>query len=140
LSPVYLLNSLASLLKVNSYNHTPLYVSTWGPFSRSAHVWCVQVMLYDKKLSYGVHVIRHMYHAAPQATLDTGVQDVAHQALTAFCQELQDIDNQRLNEKEKQYVKEIEDLQAWGRVQERNIQSLQALSSAQKAIIRSLRG
>jgi hypothetical protein len=60
--------------------------------------------------------------------------------LTAFCQKLQDIDNQRLNEKEKQYVKEIEDLQAWGRVQERNIQSLQALSSAQKAIIRSLRG
>jgi uncharacterized coiled-coil protein SlyX len=37
-------------------------------------------------------------------------------------------------------VQEIEDLQARGRVQEQKIQSLQALSSAQKAIIRSLRG
>jgi hypothetical protein len=140
LSVGYLPTSLASLLKVNSYNHTPLYVGTWGPFGGSAHVWCVQVMLYEKELSYGVHVIRHTYHAAPQATLDTGVQDIAHQALTAFCQELWDIDNQRLSEKEKQYVQEIEDLQAWGRVQERKIQSLHALSSAQKAIIRSLRG
>jgi hypothetical protein len=60
--------------------------------------------------------------------------------LIAFFQELRDIDNQRLNEKEKQYVQEIEDLQAWGRVQEQKIQSVQALSSAQKAIIQSLRG
>jgi hypothetical protein len=37
-------------------------------------------------------------------------------------------------------VKKIEDLQAWERVQEQKIQALQALSSAQKAIIRSLRG
>jgi hypothetical protein len=112
----YLPNSLASLLNVNGYNHVPLYVGTWGPFSRSAHVWCVQVMLYKKELSYGVRVIRHTYHAAPQATLDARVQDVDHQALIAFCQELRDIDNQRLSEKEKQYVQEIEDLQACGRV------------------------
>jgi hypothetical protein len=37
-------------------------------------------------------------------------------------------------------VQKIEDLQAWERVQEQKIQALQALSSAQKAIIRSLRG
>jgi hypothetical protein len=49
-------------------------------------------------------VIRHMYHTAPQAILNAGVQDAAHQALTAFCQELRDIDNQWLSEKDKQYV------------------------------------
>jgi hypothetical protein len=80
-----------------------------------------------------------MYYAAPQITLDVGVQDAAHQALTALCQELWDLDSQWLSEKE-EYVQKIEDLQAWERVQERKIQALQALSSAQKAIIRSLRG
>jgi hypothetical protein len=35
---------------------------------------------------------------------------------------------------EKVYVQKIDDLQAWERVQERKIQVLQALSSAQKAI------
>jgi hypothetical protein len=74
----YLPNSLASLLKANGYNHAPLYVGTWRPFGGSAPEWCVQVMLYEKELRYGVRVIQHMYHAAPQATLDAGVQDGAH--------------------------------------------------------------
>jgi hypothetical protein len=37
-------------------------------------------------------------------------------------------------------VQKIEDLQAWERVQERNIPILQDLSFTQKGIIRSLRG
>jgi hypothetical protein len=57
LSTGYLPNSPASLLKANGYNHAPLYVDTRGPFGESAPVWCVQVMLYEKELSYGVHVI-----------------------------------------------------------------------------------
>jgi hypothetical protein len=97
-------------------------------------------MFYEKELSYGVHVIRHMYHAAPQASLDAGVQDAAHQALIAFCQELWDLNNQCLSEKEKKYVQKIEDLQAWERVHEQRIQALQDLSFTQKGIIRSLRG
>jgi hypothetical protein len=32
----HLLKTLASLLKANGYNHTPLYVSTWGTFGGSA--------------------------------------------------------------------------------------------------------
>jgi hypothetical protein len=96
-------------------------------------------MLYENELSYDVHVIRHMYHAAPQATLNDGVQDAAHQALIAFCQELWDLDNQCLSEKE-EYIQKIEDLQTWERVQEQKIQALQALSFAQKGIIRSLWG
>jgi hypothetical protein len=92
--------------------------------------WCC-----TRELNYGVRVIRHTYHAAPQATLDA-----AHQALIAFCQELRDHDNQHLNEKEKGYVQKIEDLQAWERVQEWKIQALQALSFAQKGIIWSLWG
>jgi hypothetical protein len=51
LSVGYLAKTLASLLKLNDYNHAPLYVSTWGPIYGSAPVWCVQVMLYEKKLS-----------------------------------------------------------------------------------------
>jgi GTPase involved in cell partitioning and DNA repair len=94
----------------------------------------VQVTLYEKQLSYGVHIVRHTYYAAPQATLDAGVQDAAYQALTTLCQELQDLDSQQLSEMEKVYVQKIDDLQAWERVQERKIQVLQALSSAQKAI------
>lgn len=39
-----------------------------------------------------------------------------------------------------EYAQKIEDLQAWERDQEWKIEALQALSSAQKAIIRSLRG
>jgi hypothetical protein len=109
-----------------------------GPFRGSAPVWCVQVMLYEKELSYGVCVVRHTFYAAPQTTLDAGVQDAAHQALTAFCHELQDLDNQRLSEKDKAYMQKIEDLQAWERVQERKIQALQALSFTQKGIIQSL--
>jgi hypothetical protein len=83
----------SKLLKVNGYNHTPLYVDTWGLFYGSAPVWCVQVMLYEKELSYGICVVRHVYYAAPQATLDAGVQDAAHQALIAFCQEVWDLDS-----------------------------------------------
>jgi hypothetical protein len=37
-------------------------------------------------------------------------------------------------------MQKIKDLQAWERVQEQKIQALQALNSAQKATIRSLRG
>jgi hypothetical protein len=97
-------------------------------------------MLYEKELSYDVRVVWHTFYAAPQATLDGGVQDAAHQALIAFCQELWDLDIQWLSEKEKKYVQKIEDLQAWERVQERNIPILQDLSFTQKGIIRSLRG
>jgi hypothetical protein len=75
-------------------------------------------MLYEKEFSYGVHVVRHTFYAAPQTTLDAGVQDVAHQALIAFCQELQDLYNQWLSEMERKYVQKIEDLQAWERVHE----------------------
>jgi hypothetical protein len=116
LSVGHLPNSLASLLKANGYIYVPLYVSTWGLFSGSAPVWCVQVMMYEKELSYGVHVIRHTYHTTPQGTLDARVQDAAHQALQAFCQELRDLDNQRLSKMERKYVQKIEDLQAWERV------------------------
>jgi hypothetical protein len=73
LSARHLPNALASLLKENGYNHAPLCVSTWGSFCGSAPVWCVQVVLYEKQLSYDVHVVRHTYYAAPQATLDAGV-------------------------------------------------------------------
>jgi hypothetical protein len=78
-------------------------------------------MLYEKQLSYGVCVVWHTYHTAPQATLDAGVQDVVHHELIALCQELRDLDNQWLSEKEKEYVQKIEDLQAWERVQELKI-------------------
>jgi hypothetical protein len=88
LSAGHLPNSLASLLKANGYNHVPLYVGTKGPFGRSAPVWCVQVMLYGKELSYDVCVILHTFYTTPQTTLDAGVQDATHQALIAFCQEL----------------------------------------------------
>jgi hypothetical protein len=57
LSAGHLPNSLVSLLKVNGYNHVPLYVGTWGPFGGSAPVWCVQVILYEKELSYDVCVV-----------------------------------------------------------------------------------
>jgi hypothetical protein len=97
-------------------------------------------MLYEKELSYDVRVVRHTFYAAPQTTLDARVQDVAHQALIALCQELQDLDSQWLSEKEKKYVQKIEYLQAWERVQEWKIQALQYLSFAQKGIIRSLWG
>jgi hypothetical protein len=75
LSAGHLPYSLASLLKVNGYNHVPLYIGTWGPFDGRAHVWCVQVILYEKELSYSVHVVRHMFYTAPQTTLDARVQD-----------------------------------------------------------------
>jgi hypothetical protein len=135
LSDRHLPNSLVSLLKVNGYNHMALYISTWGPFGGSAPVWCVQVMLYEKELSYGVRVIRHTFYAAPQTSLDVGVQDAAYQAVLAFCQELRDLGNQQLSEMEKAYVQKIEDLQTWERVQERKIQALQDLSFTQKGII-----
>jgi hypothetical protein len=63
LSAGHLPNSLASLLKLNGYNHVPLYVSTGGTFHGSAPVWFVQVMLYEKQLSYGVRVVRQRYYA-----------------------------------------------------------------------------
>jgi hypothetical protein len=76
-----------------------------------------------------------MFYAAPQTTLDARFQDAAYQALLALCQELQDLDSQRLSEKEKKYMQKIEYLQAWERVQEQKIQPLQDLSFAQKGII-----
>jgi hypothetical protein len=97
-------------------------------------------MLYVKELSYDVCVVQHTFYAAPQTTLDAGVQDAAHQALIVFCQELWYLDSQRLNEMEKKYVQKIEDLQAWERVQEWNIQALQDLSFTQKGIIPCLQG
>jgi hypothetical protein len=63
LSAGHLPNSLASLLKLNGYNHVPLYVGTGGTFHGSAPVWFVQVMLYEKQLSYGVRVVRQRYYA-----------------------------------------------------------------------------
>jgi hypothetical protein len=140
LSVGHLPNSLVSLLKENSYNHVLLYISTWGPFSRSAPVWCVEVMLYKMELSYDIRVARHTFYATPRTTLDVGVQDSAYQTLLAFCQELWDLNSQWLSETEKAYVQKIEDLQAWERVQEWKIQALQDLSFAQKGIIQSLRG
>jgi hypothetical protein len=95
-------------------------------------------MLYEKELIYGIRVVRHMFYAAPQTTLDAGVQDVAHQALIALCQELWDLDNQWLSEMERKHVQKNQDLQAWERVQERKIQALQDLSFTQKGIVRSL--
>jgi hypothetical protein len=65
LSVGHLPNSLASLLKVNGYNHIPLYGGTWGPFGESAPVWCVQVILYENEMSYDVRVVRHTFYAAP---------------------------------------------------------------------------
>jgi hypothetical protein len=138
LSVGHLPNSLVSLLEANNYNHVPLYVGTWGPLSGSAPVWCVQVMLYEKELSYDIRVVRHTFDAAPQTTLDVGVQEAAHQALIAFCQEVRDLDNQWLSETDKNYVQKIEDLQAWERFQERKIQALRDMSFTQKGIIRSL--
>jgi hypothetical protein len=88
LSAGHLPNALASLLKANSYNHAPLYVGTFRPFCGNAPVCCVQVMLYKKQLKYGVRGIQHMYYVAPYTTLDDGVQDAVHQALTTFCHEL----------------------------------------------------
>jgi hypothetical protein len=69
------------VLNVNGYNHLPCYVDTWGPFGSSTHVLCVQVMLYEKELSYDIRVVWHMFYTAPQTTLDAGVQDVAYQTL-----------------------------------------------------------
>jgi hypothetical protein len=48
LSAGYLPKALASLLKLNGYNYTPLYIGTWGPIHKSALVWCVQVVMYEK--------------------------------------------------------------------------------------------
>jgi hypothetical protein len=71
-------------------------------------------MLYEKEFSYDVRVVLHTFYAAPQTTLDAGVQDVAHQALIAFCQELQDLDNQWLSEMDRKYMQKIEDLRLEG--------------------------
>jgi hypothetical protein len=45
-------------------------------------------MLYEKELSYDIHVVRHAFYVAPQTTLDAGVQDATYQALLALCEEL----------------------------------------------------
>jgi hypothetical protein len=70
----------------------------------------------EKELSYGVRVVRHTFYAAPQTTLDARVQDAAHQALIAFCEELRDLYSQWFSEIERKYVQKIENLQAWERV------------------------
>jgi hypothetical protein len=76
------------LLKSNGYNHAPLYICTWGPINGSDPIWCVQVHLYEKQLSYGVHEIHHIYHTTPRATLNAGIQDAARQALSVLHEEI----------------------------------------------------
>jgi hypothetical protein len=65
-------NTLAKLLKSIRYNHAPFNLGTWGPVLRGEPVWYVQVVLYEKHLSFGVLVIRHTYYAAPSASFNDG--------------------------------------------------------------------
>jgi hypothetical protein len=48
----------------------------------------VQVALYEKRLSFGVLVIHHTYYAALSASFNQGIQNAAHQALVALCEEI----------------------------------------------------
>jgi DNA repair ATPase RecN len=100
----------------------------------------VQVALYEKHLSFGVLVIHHTYYAAPSASFNEGIQDAAHQALAALCEEIRqerrDKQVRRIIEK---YTQKLEDLQAWGRSQEMKIQELQDQNAIQEAIIKELR-
>jgi hypothetical protein len=50
-------------------------------------------MYYEKQLRYVVCVVQHTFYVALQTTLDDGVQDAANQALSAFCQELRDLNS-----------------------------------------------
>jgi hypothetical protein len=65
--------TLAELLKSVGYNHVPFYLSTWGSTLGGEPVWYVQVALYEKHLSFGVLVIRHIYYAAPSASFNDGI-------------------------------------------------------------------
>jgi hypothetical protein len=86
-----------------------LYTSpiVWWAYSR-ATTTCPSTLAHE---DCSVEVL---LYAAPQTTLDAGVQDAAYQALLSFYQELWDLDSQRLSEIEKRYAQKIEDLQAWG--------------------------
>jgi hypothetical protein len=64
---------LLSLLKLNGYHHAPIYVCTMGPINRSPPMWCVQVHLYEKQLSYGCREIHHIYYTTPWTTLNAGI-------------------------------------------------------------------
>ena len=107
-----------------------------GPIHGGEPVWYVQVALYEKHPSFGALVIRQTYYATSSATFNDGIQDAAHQALGAVCEEIRqdrhDKQVRRINEKSTQ---RIEDLQTWGRAQERKIQELQVLNATQEAII-----
>jgi hypothetical protein len=63
-------STLVELLKSVGYNHAPFYLGTWGPVLRDEPVWYVQVPLYEKHLSFGVLVICHTYHAAPNTSFN----------------------------------------------------------------------
>jgi TolA-binding protein len=98
------------------------------------------VALYEKHPSFGALMIRQIYYATPSATFNDGIRDAAHQALAVVCEEIRqdrhDKQVRRINEK---YTQRIEDLQAWGRAQERKIQELQDQNATQEAIITDLR-
>jgi hypothetical protein len=80
--------TLAELLKSVGYNHAPFYIGTWGLIHGGESLWYVQVVLYEKHLSFGVLVIRRMCHATSSATFNDGIQDAAYQALVALCEEI----------------------------------------------------
>jgi hypothetical protein len=132
--------TLTEVLKLVGYNHAPFYIGTWAPVLGGEPLWYVQVALYEKHLSFGVLVIRQSYYATPSATFNDGIQDAAHEALVAACEEIRqdrhDKQVRRINEK---YTQRIKDLQAWDRAQERKIQGLQEQSATQVAIIKDLR-
>jgi hypothetical protein len=71
------------------------------------------VVLYEKHLSFGVLGIRHNYHATSSATFNDRIQNAAHQALVALCEEIrQDLRDKQVRRKEEKYSQMIEDLQA----------------------------
>jgi hypothetical protein len=119
-------NTLAKLLKSVGYNHAPFYLGTWGPILEGEPVWYVQVALYEKHLSFGVLVIRHIYYAALSASFNARICDAVHQALAALCEEIcQDRHDKQVRRIIEKYTQKLEDLQAWGRSQEMKIQELQ---------------
>jgi predicted RNase H-like nuclease (RuvC/YqgF family) len=97
------------------------------------------VALYEKHLSFGVLVIRHTYYAAPSASLNEGIQDAAHQAIMALCEEIrQECRDKKVRRITEKYTQKHEDLQAWGRSQEMKILELRDQNDTQEAIIKEL--
>jgi hypothetical protein len=104
-------DTLSKLLKSVGCNHTPFYLSTWGPYLGGEPVWYVQVALYKKHLNFGVLVIYHTYYAAPSASLNDGIWDAAHQALVALCEEIrQDHRDKQVKGITEKYTQKLEDL------------------------------